>query len=295
MNAMHRLPLAETKLPQPQSAAWQLRELSIAGGHRIEYVAAGDPDGLPVLLLHGYTDSWRSWQRVLPLLPANLRVHAISQRGHGGSSRPSTGYAIADFAEDAAAFLAALDIEQALVVGHSMGAAVAERLAVHCPHRVAGLLLVGAFADFAANRAARDLWQDAVSHLADPIDPEFVRAFQESTISRAVPDAFFASVVAESHKVPARIWRAALRGQLDCNNAALRSRIACPTLVVWGDSDALIPRREQEQLTAAIPQAMLRLFPAVGHAPHWEAPEGFAPLLQRFAQETVPQRATLLH
>ena len=295
MNAIHRLPTAETSLPQPQSGAWQLRELAIAGGHRIEYVAVGDPDGLPVLLLHGYTDSWCSWQRVLPLLPANLRVYAISLRGHGGSSRPSTGYQIEDFAEDAAAFLAALDIEHALVVGHSLGAAVAERLAVHCPHRVAGLMLVGGFPSFAANRAARDLWEDAVSGMTDPIDPEFVRAFQESTLAREVPASFLATVVAESYRLPARIWRAALRGQLDCNNEALRSRIACPTLLVWGDSDALIPRREQEQLTAAIPQAMVRLFAAVGHAPHWEAPEGFAQLLQRFASETVPQRAPVLH
>lgn len=293
MNAMHRPSLAEATLAKPQSDAWQPRELTIAGGNRIEYVAAGDPDGLPVLLLHGYTDSWRSWERVLPLLPAKLRVYAISQHGHGGSSRPATGYEIPDLAEDAAAFLAAFDIEKALIVGHSMGAAVAERLAVHCPHRVAGLLLVGAFANLGSNRALRDLWEDAVSSLEDPVDPEFVRAFQESTISREVPPAFFETVVAESRKVPALIWRAALRGQLDSNNEALRSRVACPTLLVWGDRDALIGRREQERLTTAIPQAMLRLFAGAGHAPHWEAPEGFAQLLERFAQETVPQRSRL--
>lgn len=287
MNALHRLATADAAA-QPQSNAWQLRELKIAGGHRIEYVAMGDPDGLPVLLLHGYTDSWTSWQRVLPLLPAKLRVYAISQRGHGNSSRPGIGYQIDDFAEDAAAFLAALDIERALVVGHSFGAAVAERLAVHCPHRVAGLLLVGAFADFAANRAVRDLWEDAVSGLSDPIDPEFVRAFQEGTIARELPAAFLATVVAESYKVPARVWRAALRGAMDCSNELLRQRIACPAMLVWGDSDAMVPRREQEQLTAQIPQAMVRMFPGAGHGVHWEAPEGFASLVHRFVEEIAP-------
>jgi len=293
MNAIH---LATARSPAlPTSDAWQLRELKIAGGQRIEYVAVGDPDGLPVLLLHGYTDSWTSWQRVLPLLPAKVRAYAISQRGHGNSSRPGLGYQIGDFAEDAAAFLAALDIERALVVGHSMGAAVAERLAMICPHRVAGLLLLGAFGDHAGNRAMRDLWEDAVSALGDPIDPEFVRAFQESTIARELPPAFLATVVAESFKVPARVWRAALRGQMDCNNEPLRWRIACPTLLVWGDNDALVPRREQEALTEQIPQAMVRMFPAVGHAVHWEAPEGFASLLARFVQEIVPAGGRALH
>lgn len=287
MNAIHRLATVDTPT-LPQSDTWQLREVKIAGGNRIEYVVMGDPDGLPVLLLHGYTDSWTSWQRVLPLLPPRVRAYAISQRGHGNSSRPGIGYQVGDFAEDAAAFLAALDIERALVVGHSMGAAVAERLAVHCPHRVAGLLLVGAFGDFAGNRAVRDLWEDAVSGLSDPIDPEFVRAFQESTIARELPASFLATVVAESFKVPARVWRAGLRGLMDCNNQQLRGRIACPTMLVWGDSDALVPRREQEMLTAQIPQAMVRMFPGVGHAVQWEAPEGFASLVNRFVEETVP-------
>jgi len=290
MNAIHRLATVESPA-LPQTNAWQLRDVKVAGGHRIEYVAMGDAAGLPVLLLHGYTDSWASWQRVLPLLPPGVRAYAISQRGHGNSSRPGTGYQIGDFAEDAAAFLAALDIERALVVGHSMGAAVAERLAVICPHRVAGLLLLGAFGDYGGNRAVRDLWEDAVSSLADPIDPEFVRAFQESTIARELPPAFLATVVAESFKVPARVWRAALRGQMDCNNQHLRWRIACPTMLVWGDSDALIPRREQEALTQQIPQAMVRMFPAVGHAVHWEAPEGFAQLMARFVEEIAPRYA----
>jgi pimeloyl-ACP methyl ester carboxylesterase len=287
MNAIHRLATVESPT-LPQSSPWQLREVKIAGGHRIEYVAMGDPDGLPVLLLHGYTDSWTSWQRVMPLLPKQVRVYAISQRGHGNSSRPGIGYQIGDFAEDAAAFLAALDIERALVVGHSMGAAVAERLAVNCPHRVAGLLLAGAFGDHAGNRAVRDLWEDAVSSLSDPIDPEFVRAFQDSTIARELPAAFLATVVAESSKVPARVWRAALRGQMDCSNQQLRRRIACPTMLVWGDNDALIPRREQEALTEQIPQSMVRMFPGAGHTVHWEAPEGFASLVQRFLEEIAP-------
>ena len=297
MNAIHRpssVELATVESPTlPQSSTWQLREVKIAGGHRIEYVVMGDPDGLPVLLLHGYTDSWTSWQRVMPLLPKHVRVYAISQRGHGNSSRPGIGYQIGDFAEDAAAFLAALDIERALVVGHSMGAAVAERLAVHCPHRVAGLLLAGAFGDYAGNRAVRDLWEDAVSSLSDPIDPEFVRAFQESTIARELPAGFIATVIAESYKVPARVWRAALRGQMDCSNQQLRWRIACPTMLVWGDNDALVPRREQEALTEQIPQAMVRMFPGAGHAVHWEAPEGFASLVQRFVEEIAPSMRPL--
>jgi pimeloyl-ACP methyl ester carboxylesterase len=65
------------------------RHASLRGGLRLEYVEQGDRNGLPVVLLHGYTDSWHSYERVPPYLPRNLRVFAISQRGHGDSDRPA--------------------------------------------------------------------------------------------------------------------------------------------------------------------------------------------------------------
>ena len=67
----------------------------LSTGVRMNYVERGDRRGTPVVLLHGYSDSWRSYDRVLPLLPSSLRVFAVTQRGHGDSGKPETGYAVA--------------------------------------------------------------------------------------------------------------------------------------------------------------------------------------------------------
>jgi pimeloyl-ACP methyl ester carboxylesterase len=74
-----------------------------------------------VIRLHGYTDSWFSFSRVLPLLAATYQVYALDQRGHGNSDRPACGYSSAAFAADAIAFIDAVGLQQATFVGHSMG------------------------------------------------------------------------------------------------------------------------------------------------------------------------------
>ena len=90
----------------------------LSTGVRIEYVEHGRADGVPVIFLHGVTDSWRSFERVLPLLPPNIHAFALSQRGHGDSSRPTSGYQFADMSADLLAFLDAMGLRTATVVGH---------------------------------------------------------------------------------------------------------------------------------------------------------------------------------
>jgi pimeloyl-ACP methyl ester carboxylesterase len=67
-----------------------------ATGIRILYVEQGNDDGVPLILLHGYTDSWRSFEPVLPLLPQSIHACVPTQRGHGDADRPVEGYAPAD-------------------------------------------------------------------------------------------------------------------------------------------------------------------------------------------------------
>ena len=124
--------------------------------------------------------------------------------------------------------------------------------------------------------AALAFWE-VVSALEDPIDPDFVREFQESTLAQPVSPAFIDTVVAESLKVPARVWQAALHeGHLDANIAGELGRITAPTLIVAGDRDSIHPRAEQEALMRAIPHARLIVYPDAGHALHWEEPARFA-------------------
>ena len=111
-----------------------------------------------MLLLHGYTDSWRSFELILPHLPSSVRAIAPSQRGHGDADRPASGYGAADLAADAVALMDALGLDRAVVAGHSMGSLVAQRVALDHPGRVRGLVLLGAFATLRGNPAVRELW-----------------------------------------------------------------------------------------------------------------------------------------
>ena len=77
---------------------------------RLEFVESGDPAGLPVVFLHGVTDSWRLFEDVMACLPSSIRAIAVSQRGHGDSSRPNGGYRIDDLSADLFGFMDALRV-----------------------------------------------------------------------------------------------------------------------------------------------------------------------------------------
>ena len=102
-------------IPQPRPAATRL-----ASGPQVHYAERGDP-GEPILFLHGYTDSWFSFGRLLPLLLNRYRAIAFDQRGHGDSERPDRCYTIKDLVAEAVAFLDAVGLERATVVGNAGG------------------------------------------------------------------------------------------------------------------------------------------------------------------------------
>jgi non-heme chloroperoxidase len=259
-----------------------IRSVELPGRVRLEYVEQGDPAGVPVVMLHGATDSWHSFEHVLPHLPESVRAFALTQRGHGDSDRPTSGYRTRDFAADVATFADAFGLGPAVIVGHSMGATNAKRFAIDYPGRTRGLVLVGAFASYRNNATLVDFWDAAVARLADPVAPDFAREFQESTLARPIPPAFLDTVVRESLKVPARVWRAAFAGFFEDDFAAELHRIAAPTLVLWGDRDGLARRADQEVLIAGIAGARLEIYEGTGHALHWEEPERFAAELTAF-------------
>ncbi|MDX2150573.1 MAG: alpha/beta hydrolase [Bryobacteraceae bacterium] len=254
------------------ATAIRFEEAALASGVRLRYADAGPRTGAPVLLLHGYSDSWYSFSMLLDLLAPNLRLIIPDQRGHGDSQKPLSGYTPASLAQDALSLLDAVGLERAAVVGHSMGGFVAQHLAALAPQRVTQVVLAGSAAR-SANDAVRGL-SATVASLTDPVDEGFVREFQQSTIWRPVPPSFFERAVEESLKLPARVWRSVLSGLLQ--PYVPLSAPACPTHLFWGDRDAIFNREDQEELLRLIPGAKLHLFPNTGHALHWEAPAEFA-------------------
>ena len=263
----------------------------LEAGLRLHYAEQGDPTGEAIVFLHGYSDSWFSFSRVLPLLSAEYHAFALTQRGHGDSDKPECCYTPDDFATDFDAFMDAVGLEEATVVGASTGALFAQRVVLSYPRRVSRLVLVGA--QTPANEANEIVLglQEEVRALEDPVPPEFVRAFQESTIYQPVPQEFLDTVVSESLKLPARVWRDYLEGavlSIDQDYVLPLREIDVPTLILWGQHDPLFPREEQERLAAAIPGATLKVYPETGHAVHWDRPEWVVRDLEEFMKETHP-------
>ena len=261
-----------------------LKSIELASGVTLPYVEQGDPSGVAMLLLHGFTDSWHSFERVLPYLPASIHAFALTQRGHGDADRPTAGYSTRDFAADVVAFVRAASLGPTVVVGHSMGSTNAQRFAIDHPQLTLGLVLAGAFTTYRNNPVAVEFWESGVSPLTEPIDPGFVREFQESTLAQPIPPAFLDTVVQESLKVPVRVWRAAFEGFLEDDCVAELGKIKVPTLILWGAQDAFCPRREQDALLTSVAGSQLVVYENAGHALHWEEPERFAADLVAFAQ-----------
>jgi non-heme chloroperoxidase len=296
--------VARSPLATPRNPPWKLkgtdhmlsvpRRLHLPGRLSLEYVDHGDATGAPVIALHGVTDSWRSFEPLLPHLPRSLRLLALSQRGHGDSDKPAHGYRPRDFGGDVAAFMDALDIERAVVLGHSMGAANALRMALDHPSRVAGLVLAGASAALGGNDELAGLWRHDIAGLADPVPSDFANDFQLSTLAQPVPPGLLDTAVAESLKVPAAVWRAAFDGFMTEDMSAELGRIAAPTLIVWGRRDVITPEADQHLLRSAIQGARLLVYDQAGHALHWEEPRRFAADLASFVFATTASRLVAL-
>jgi non-heme chloroperoxidase len=257
----------------------------LSTGLRLHYAEQGDPTGEAIVFLHGYSDSWFSFSRVLPLLSPSYHAFALTQRGHGDSQKPECCYTPEDFAADVDAFMEAVGIEKATLVGASTGALFAQQAALGYPHRVGRLVLIGA--QTPANQAVTGLVEE-VRALEDPVPPEFVRGFQESTIYQPVPQEFLDTVVSESLKLPARVWRDYLdQAVLSIHHDYVLElrEIKAPTLMLWGEQDPLFPREEQERLAAAISGASLRVYPETGHAVHWDRPEWVVRDLEGFMKD----------
>jgi pimeloyl-ACP methyl ester carboxylesterase len=260
-----------------------IKSIALSNRVKLQYVEQGDSAGVPAILLHGITDSWHSFEPVLPHLPASIRAFALSQRGHGDSDRPTTGYHPRDFAADVAAFMDALKLERAVIAGHSMGSHITKRFALDYPDRVLGLVLMATFFSFQGNPAVAEL-RDAVLKFNDPIDPAFALDFQQSTLAQPIPQELLDTFVRESLKAPARVWRDALEGLREDDHSGELGKIKAPTIIVWGDQDTFCPRSDQDALAAAIAGSKLLVYHGAGHALHWEEPERFAADLVSFTE-----------
>jgi non-heme chloroperoxidase len=261
---------------------------SLSTGVTLHYAERGDRKGEAILFLHAYTDSWFAFSRVLHLLSPSYHAFAPDERGHGDSDKPECCYTVDDFTADVDAFMDEVGIEEATLVGDSSGGMIAQRVALDYPHRVSRLVLIGSPTTLLNNEAVMEAGEQ-MRELEDPISPEFVREFHMSTIYHPVPEEFLSTALSETLKVPARVWRGYMEGVvLRVDDTARLGEIDAPTLILWGERDAVLGREEQEWRSGAIPDATLKVYPNTGHAVAFERPEWVVRDLEEFIEGTRP-------
>ena len=278
------LAAAVAALAVPAPDAPRFSDIRLSTGIRLHYAEQGPATSEPIILLHGYSDSWFSFSRVLTPLARDTRVYALDLRGHGKTDKPAGGYHMRDLAADVIAFMDAKSIVRATVIGHSMGGFVAQQVALAAPKRVGHLVLVGT-GTTPRNIVGMDELEKAVMALPDPVPDAFAREFQLSTVHTPVGDEFIDRAVAESLRLPARVWREIFNGLKATDPAVALGRAGIPTLVVSGEKDTYITREETEALVAMVGATRQRTYANTGHAVHWEQPAAFAKDVLAFVGE----------
>lgn len=242
----------------------------VVDGARLWVEEVGNPGGPPLLLLPGGLGSINDFDPLTTYLAPHARLIGLDSRGHGGSTMGGAALSYARLAADVVAVSEALGLDGVTVLGFSDGAITGLRLAAARWPRLARLATIGA--------TWRLLPDDPVEALLDGITPEMWREkFPESwaIYHAANPEPDFPALIGHIR----RLWLDA--GPEGYPGETVRD-IACPVLVMRGDTDPFGSRSEAAALTDRIPKARLLNLPWAGHGLYEDAPALVAEMLRRF-------------
>ncbi len=268
-------------------------------GRDVALVVGGE--GPTLLLIHGIGGDWRTWEPVLDGLARRHHVVAVDLPGHGGSSKGAGDYSLGALASELRDIGGVLGFERATVIGHSLGGGVAMQFSYQFPERCERLVLVSSgglgpdvgiilrlatlpgselFLSVTAP-AARSLIGLASSvgralRLRPAADAEhYARAYA----ALAEPDARAAFLGTLRAVVGAR-------GQLVDARDRLYLAEQVPTLIVWGEHDAVLPVEHGREAEAAISGSRLEVFDGAGHLPQLHDPRRFVNVVEDFVATT---------
>jgi len=257
-------------------------------GTRLRLIDSGAVGATAVVFIHGLGASMYSWRYQLPAtLSAGYRVVAFDNRGFGFSDKPEQGYTNAEYAHLVVALLDSLRIASAVLVGHSMGGAIAVEVAQAHPDRVRGMVLIDA-AGFGMR------WPGVLKIARWP----YLGAVATALRGRWITGRIMRSTYADPHKVtdadvdqyyapvPDPDYGRALRGVLrEFRFDTLGGRLAsvqAPTLIVWGAADRWIGLSEGSRFARELPRSEFVLLERTGHDAPEESPDDVNRLLVDF-------------
>jgi pimeloyl-ACP methyl ester carboxylesterase len=276
------------------------RLVEIAG---VQTYVADAGEGPAIVLLHGYGDTADAWRRVVPGLLKEHRVVAVDMPPFGRSAEAPEGKLLDFYGEFFPSFLDEVRLDRATVIGHSLGGAVALRLAIENPERVERLGLV-APAGLGNTPpwwwhalTARAVWQGALA-IPTPLTTPIVRQGLKSFLALrlfADPNRLGREI---KHLVDMHGTRRDLTKLLAAGHACIDSytgqllersvALEIPLWMVWGGQDGLVPSMHARAFASAHPNAKVHVLDDCGHYPHIELPQRFNQLLRSWLDETAP-------
>jgi pimeloyl-ACP methyl ester carboxylesterase len=272
------------------------------GERRVDVVDLGS--GPPVVFIHGLAGSWQNWLEQLPVFARDHRVITFDLPGFGSSEMPAEDISIPGYGRWVDALLDELGVGSAAVVGNSMGGFIGAELAIQFPARVERLVLVSA-----AGLTIEHQRKERVLAMLRTFDKRlaaytgWVGSRSDTFARRPRPRQLLFGIVARHPELlPAPLVAEQVRGSgkpgfvpaLDAlTNYPIRDRlgeIACPTLIVWGAQDKLVPVRDADDFERLIPNARKVVWEETGHVAMLERPEAFNRLLAAFLDEEPGER-----
>ncbi len=256
---------------KPQTGG--MRRIALATG--VELAVHEHGEGVPVLLLHAWGETHRTFDRLLPLLPDTMHLVVPDQRGVGQSSKPADGYTLLDGAADMTALLDALEIDTCWLIGTSSGGYLAQQLALEHPARVRGMALVGSPSNLQGPLSPA--FSESLSSFHDPVTRADVDALQGALpLHSPVPGSFVEDQMRAALSIPRHSWLASVDGLVRAVPPIDRGRIGVRTLILWGGEEDVLPISQAGELLAAIEDSQIVVYEGTGHLVLWEQPQRVA-------------------
>ncbi|MGI3170311.1 3-oxoadipate enol-lactonase [Pseudooceanicola sp. C21-150M6] len=249
----------------------------------VHFTDEGDPSGAPVVFANSLGTDLRLWDKVLPMLPAGLRLIRYDKRGHGLTGGGPSPYSMGTLVRDAEGLLDHLGVRDALFVGLSIGGMIGQGLAVKRMDQVRALVI----SNSAAKIGTPEMWQQRIDMtLSEGIEP----------MANAVMERWFGRAFRDTPELAA--WRTMLvrqspQGYAGCSAAISgtdfytpTSGLRLPVLGIAGSEDGSTPPDLVRETVDLVPGSKFALIRGAGHLPCVEKPEEYARILTDFIKET---------